>query len=204
MIRYIKGILMKKEKDRIVVLTNGIGYEVYLPAIVRKTYYSKREGETVELFVSYQQGLKQPKPMLIGFNLEVEREFFEMFIQVKAIGPSVAIKALSIPVSKIARAIEERDVETIKRLDGIGSRKAEMIISELKGKVGKFALLKGDDIVSQVEPQELRQQVEEVLVKQLGHTKSEASRMVSEALKRNPNVSTPEELFEEVYRGHKA
>jgi Holliday junction DNA helicase RuvA len=49
----------------------------------------------------------------------------------------------------------------------------------------------------------LRKQVEEVLVKDLGHKVSEAQRLVSEAMLRNPSISTPEELFEEVYRGQK-
>jgi Holliday junction resolvasome RuvABC DNA-binding subunit len=42
MIRYIEGKLLKKEEDRIVVLANGVGYEILLPAIVRKTFTSKR------------------------------------------------------------------------------------------------------------------------------------------------------------------
>jgi Holliday junction DNA helicase RuvA len=45
--------------------------------------------------------------------------------------------------------------------------------------------------------------VEEVLVKDLGHRLSEAQRLVKEAMLRNPGISTPEELFEEVYRGQK-
>ena len=50
---------------------------------------------------------------------------------------------------------------------------------------------------------DFKKQVEEVLVKDLGHKLSEAQRLVKEAMLRNPNVSSPEELFEEVYRGQK-
>jgi len=57
--------------------------------------------------------------------------------------------------------------------------------------------------VAPVEPEDLRRQVEEVLVKQLGHTRSEAARMVSEAMAQNPAITSPEELFEEVYRGQR-
>jgi Holliday junction DNA helicase RuvA len=54
-----------------------------------------------------------------------------------------------------------------------------------------------------VEVVDFKRQVEEVLVKDLGHKLSEAQRLVKEAMLRNPGVSTPEELFEEVYRGQK-
>jgi Holliday junction DNA helicase RuvA len=204
MIRYIKGQLLKIEDDRIVVQTGGVGYEVLLPEIVRQTYNGKKETEdTVELFISFQQTAQQPRPVLIGFNSEIEREFFERLIQVKNIGPVMAARAMSVPVSLIAGAIEDRDVATVKKLKGIGTRKAEMIISELHGKVGKYALIKeaGQRIVEKFE--DFRKLVEDVLVKQLGHSRVEATKMVSDALKRNPHVGTPEELFEEVYRGQK-
>lgn len=204
MIRYIKGQIMKIEEDRIVVVTGGVGYEILLPEIVRNVYLNKKEGEDmVELYISFQQTAQQPKPVLIGFTSEIEREFFERLIQVKNIGPVMAARAMTVPVSVIAGAIEERDVETIKRLKGIGERKAEMIISELHGKVGKYALLReyGHNTVEKIE--DFKKQVENVLVKQLGHSRVEASALIADALKRNPDVATPEELFEEVYRGQK-
>jgi Holliday junction DNA helicase RuvA len=202
MIRYIRGLLLKKEDDRVVILANGVGYEVLLPTVVRQTYNGRKAGEDeVELYISFHQTLQQPRPQLIGFNLEMEREFFDKFITVKDIGPTLAARALVLPIPKIARAIEERDVSTIMELKGIGQRKAEMIISELRGKVGKFALMREDAISPVPEPEDFRKQVEEVLMKDLGHKVSEAHRMVDEAIRRNPSISSPEELFEEVYRG---
>jgi Holliday junction DNA helicase RuvA len=206
MIRYIEGRLLKKEEDRIVVLANGIGYEILLPAIVRQTFSAKRageDGETVRLFIYYHQTERQPKPLLIGFNFEPEKEFFEKFITVEDIGPPTAVKALVIPIPKIAKAIEERDSRTLERLKGIGKRTADKIIATLQGKVGKFALMRSDQISGDVEVVDFKKQVEEVLVKDLGHKLSDAQRLVKEATLRNPNISTPEELFEEVYRGQK-
>ena len=207
MIRYIEGRLLKKEEDRIVVLANGVGYEVLLPAIVRQTFTSKRageEGETVKLFIHYHQTERQPKPMLIGFTYEPEKEFFEKFITVEDIGPPTAVKALILPIPRIARAIEERDSKTLERLKGIGKRTAEKIIATLNGKVGKFALMREDEAPPATEAMEdFGKQVEEVLVKDLGHKLSEAQRLVKEAMMRNPGIATPEELFEEVYRGQK-
>jgi Holliday junction DNA helicase RuvA len=206
MIRYIEGKLLKKEEDRIVVLANGVGYEILLPAIVRQTFNPKRageDGETVKLFIYYHQTERQPKPLLIGFNYEPEKEFFEKFIKVEDIGPPSAVKALVLPIPQIARAIEERDSKTLEGLKGVGRRTADKIIATLQGKVGKFALMREDQILSEEEVIDFKKQVEEVLVKDLGHKVSEAQRLIKEAMLRNPGIATPEELFEEVYRGQK-
>lgn len=207
MIRFIEGKLLKKEEDRVVVFTNGVGYEILLPAVVRQTFNAKKageDGEIVRLYIYYHQTERQPKPLLIGFNCEPEKEFFEKFIQVEDIGPPTAVKALAMPIAQIARAIEERDSRTLEKLKGIGKRTADKIIATLQGKVGKFALMREDAAPPEVEIEDFKKQVEEVLVKDLGHKLSEAQRLVREALARNPNISTPEELFEEVYRGHKS
>ena len=206
MIRYIEGKLLKKEEDRVVVLANGVGYEVLLPAIVRQTFNAKRageDGETVKLYIYFHQTERQPKPLLIGFNYEPEKEFFEKFIKVEDIGPPSAVKALVLPIPQIARAIEERDSKTLEGLRGVGKRTADKIIATLQGKVGKFALMREDRILEEEEVIDFKKQVEEVLVKDLGHKVAEAQRLIKEAVLRNPGVGTPEELFEEVYRGQK-
>ena len=206
MIRYIEGKLLKKEEDRIVVLASGVGYEILLPAIVRQTFNPKRageDGEMVKLYVYYHQTERQPRPLLIGFNYEPEKEFFEKFIKVEDIGPPSAVKALVLPIPQIARAIEERDSKTLESLRGVGKRTADKIIATLQGKVGKFALMREDQMPAEEEAIDFKKQVEEVLVKDLGHKVSEAQRLIKEAILRNPGISTPEELFEEVYRGQK-
>jgi len=206
MIRYIEGKLLKKEEDRIVVLASGVGYEILLPAIVRQTFNPKRageDGEMVKLYIYYHQTERQPRPLLIGFNYEPEKEFFEKFIKVEDIGPPSAVKALVLPIPQIARAIEERDSKTLESLRGVGKRTADKIIATLQGKVGKFALMREDQMPAEEEAIDFKKQVEEVLVKDLGHKVSEAQRLIKEAILRNPGISTPEELFEEVYRGQK-
>jgi Holliday junction DNA helicase RuvA len=206
MIRYIKGILIGKEEGRIVVLAGGVGYEILLPEIVWQTFQTKpvdEEKEEVELYISYHQTAQQPKPLLVGFTNEIEREFFELLIKVKAIGPVKASRALTLPVPVIAAAIEERDATTVVKLKGIGNRAADMIISELHGKTGKYALLKEDGRPSP-EAHDVNTQVLDVLVKQLGHSRAEAVKMVEAAIERKPDAVSPEEIFEEVYRGIKA
>ena len=206
MIRYIEGKLLKKEEDRIVVLSHGVGYEILLPGIVRQTFNPKRageDGEAVKLYIYYHQTERQPKPLLIGFNYETEKEFFEKFIKVEDIGPPSAVKAMVLPIPQIARAIEERNSKVLERLKGVGKRTADKIIATLQGKVGKFALMREDQIFTDEEVVDFKKQVEEVLVKDLGHKMSEAQRLTKEAMLRNPRIATPEELFEEVYRGQK-
>ena len=142
MIGYLEGKLLQKEDDRILLLSNQVGYEVLLPAVVMETFRAKAVGDEVSLYIYYQQTERQPKPVLIGFNLEVEKEFFQYFISVEDIGPLKAVKALSVPVRDIARAIESKDVNKLKRLKCIGDRTARKIIATLEGRMNKFALIR--------------------------------------------------------------
>ena len=204
MIGYLEGKLLKKGDDRILVLANQIGYEILLPAYVMDTFRAKSVGDHVSLYIYYHQTERQPKPVLIGFNLEVEKEFFQYFISVEAVGVLKAIRALTIPVREIARAIEAKDVSKLKRLKSIGDRTARKIIATLEGKMDKFALIQPSQKVETPGTEDLSQQVLDVLVQQLGYKTTAAKQMVIDAMKRNKAISTPEELFEEVYRGENA
>ena len=204
MIGYLEGKLLKKEEDRILLLANQVGYEILLPAFVMETFSAKTVGEDVSLYIFYQQTDHQPKPVLIGFNLEVEKEFFQYFISVEDIGVLKAVKALSIPVRDIARAIESKDINRLKQLKGIGDRTARKIIATLEGKMDKFALIRKAEEIKVPVVEDFSKQVLDVLVVQLGHRMTDAKRMINEAMKRNSAIAAPEELFEEVYRGEKA
>lgn len=204
MIGYLEGKLLKKEEDRILLLANQVGYEILLPAFVMETFSAKAVGEDVSLYIYYQQTDHQPKPVLIGFNLEVEKEFFQYFISVEDIGVLKAVKALSIPVRDIARAIESKDINRLKRLKGIGDRTARKIIATLEGKMDKFALIRKAEKVEEPVAEDFSKQVLDLLVVQLGNRITDAKKMIAEAMERNSAIGTPEELFEEIYRGEKA
>jgi Holliday junction DNA helicase RuvA len=203
MIGYIEGRILNKEEDRILVLANQIGYEVLLPAIVMESLQNKEIGEEISLYIFYQQTERQPKPVLIGFNLEVEREFFQYFISVEDIGPLKAAKALTVPGREIATAIEAGEINQLTKLKGIGRRTAQKIIATLAGKMGKFALIRADDRKTELPVEDFSKQVLDVMIKQLGHRMGDARQMIDRALKRNSAIKTAEELFEEVYRGEK-
>jgi Holliday junction DNA helicase RuvA len=201
MIGYIEGKIIKKEDERVLVLANQVGYEILLPAFVMETISPQKAGDEIALYVFYQQTERQPKPILIGFNLEAEKEFFQYFISVEDIGPLKAVKALSLPVREVAQAIENRDVQSLTRLKGIGTRTAQKIIATLEGKMGKFALIRKTEKRKAEALEDFPEQVFEVLVKQLGHKASDAKRMIADAFRRQPTISSPEALLDEIYRG---
>ena len=201
MIGYIEGKLLKKEKERVLILANQLGYEVLLPAVVMESIQNKEIGDSLELYIYYHQTERQPKPVLIGFNMEVEKEFFQYFISVEDIGPMKAVKAMNIPVRDIARAIESGDTGALRRLNGVGSRTAQKIVATLSGKMEKFALIRKGEVPAVVPMDDLGQLVLDVLTKQLGHKTADAKRMITNAMARNPSIGTPEELFDEIYRG---
>jgi Holliday junction DNA helicase RuvA len=204
MIAYIEGRLLKKDDDRILLLANQVGYEILVPAFVRDTLNEKEVGDEVAFYIYYHQTERQPRPVLIGFNLEAEKEFFQYFISVDAIGPLKAAKAMTISVRDIANAIENNDIDQLKRLKGIGLRSAQKIIATLQGKMGKFAMIrKSDTPMNAPGPDDFIQPVFEVLVGQLGHKPVDAKRMIADAIKRNGSINSPEALFDEVYRGEK-
>ena len=203
MISYLDGTLKKIYSDRVTIGVAGVGYEVLIPAyVMNEIRRTTKMEDPIKLYISFNQTERQPKPVLVGFRAELDKEFFELFITVEDIGPSLAIKALTQPVREIARYIEEKSVKDLRQLKGIGERKAEKIVAALKGKAAKFALIPQVELPPET-PENFKNEVENVLVVQLGHKLGEARRMIDEAMKRRPTISSSEELFEEVYRGQK-
>lgn len=204
MIGYLEGKILKKEGERILLLCNQVGYEVLLPGFVMETLQAKMPGDTLILYIHYQQTERQPTPVLIGFNSELEKTFFHLFISVEAIGPLKAVKALNLSMARVAEAIESQDVNTLKNLKGIGARTAQKIIATLSGRMATFLSEPGKEPAPILENEDFILSVQDVLVEQLGHKLSDAKRMISEALERNAAISSPEALFEEIYRGNMA
>ena len=208
MIGYIEGRLFRKGEDKVIILAGGVGYEILVAPLSRHNFLSIKSGEdgdSIHLYISYHHSQHQTRPLLIGFETELDREFFEKLISVEDMGPTAAVRAMTLPVAKIAQAIEDRNVPALTKLEGIGPRKAEKIIAALNGKVGKFALAPSRPGVTSVEisREEVAKEALDALVQQLGYRAIEARRVVDEALKRNPSITSAEELFEEIFRGQK-
>lgn len=197
MIAYLQGKILKKSEDRVLLLTHGVGYEVLLPGFVVESLRDRGEGDDLTLFIYHQQSERQPKPVLIGFRHESEKEFFQRFISVADIGPLKAVKALERPVADIAAAIEAGDARQLSQLKGIGKRTAQKIIATLGGAVDGFVPKSGvPQTTGSIE--ETASQVCAVLVEQLGQKPVEARRRVEEALSRNPAVTDPGTLLDEI------
>jgi len=195
---------LKKEEERILLLCNQVGYEVLLPGFVMETLRGKVDGDILSLYIHYQQTERQPTPVLIGFNSELEKAFFHLFISVEAIGPLKAVKALNLSMGRVAEAIESQDVDTLKNLKGIGARTAQKIIATLSGRMASFLSEPRKQAAPVAEFEDFVLPVQAVLVEQLGHKPADAKRMIAEALERNSAISSPEALFEEIYRGDMA
>jgi Holliday junction DNA helicase RuvA len=212
----LTGRLRRKLEDRVVVECGGLGYEVFLPPIAQRqiehvTAGPGEKGSELELVIYYHATRDQPRPVLIGFTSDLDKEFFEKLITVKDIGPMVAARALALPVGELAAAIARQDEKFLRGLPGVGPQKAKNIVAQLQNKVSKFALARDgapvEPVAAAAKPTDadgLRELVWEIMVKQLGHRPSEASQLITDALRRRPSIMSPEELFDEIYRGQKA
>lgn len=200
MIRRIRGRLVEKRENYVCIEVGGICYEINIP----KAVYNKLDknlNEEVELVIYQYFHIEKNRslPILIGFTEELEREFFEKFITVSGVGPQTALKAFDRPVSVIARAIEEGDVEFLNRLEGIGRQKAKQIIASLQGKVGRFALIKDKERkIEGISMKEINEEVKKVL-KRLGYSSKEAELMIRRAWEKNPKITSAEELLNQIY-----
>ncbi len=141
MISFIRGTVMLKTERFVVVETNGIGYRVFLSSaalatlaegeeIRLYTHLAVRENETIELY-----GFLGPKELL----------FFDVLLNVQGVGPRSALAILGeATVDDLELAIASGDDQVLTRVAGIGKKKAQKIIFELKEKYEGMALVMGD------------------------------------------------------------
>jgi len=206
MISRICGKVIEKGNNYLVLDTGGLCYEVLLPQTVMHRIDESilPDGKlTLMTFHYHQVEPSKSIPVLIGFLSEIERDFFEIFITVSGIGPRAALKALNQPISLIARAIDEADVNFLRSLPGIGQQGAKEIVAKLQNKVGRFGLIQ-DSLVKpgQEKTSDIQEEALAVLM-QLEYKKPEAVGMIKKALELSPDIQTTEELLNVVYRQKK-
>jgi Holliday junction DNA helicase RuvA len=207
MISRISGKVIEKGANYLVLDTGGICYEVFIPQTVMQRLDENINDDgtlTLKTFHYFQIEPSKTTPVLIGFLNDVEKDFFEIFITVSGIGPRAALKALNKPISQIAQAIDEGDLNLLKSLPGIGEQRAKEIVAKLQNKVAKFGLIRDDKIKEKAG--KTSDMVEEVLavLMQLGYKKPEATGMIKRALEISPNIQTSEELLNVVYKQRKS
>ena len=131
MISYIKGKLEIKSKDYIVIDVGGIGYKIFMS----ETAINELEKGTEVKVFTYMR-VREDDISLYGFLNNEELVTFELLISVGGVGAKSAITILSnITPSKFALAVITNDVNTLKKLPGIGAKTAARIILELKDKM---------------------------------------------------------------------
>jgi holliday junction DNA helicase RuvA len=207
MIVKISGQLVEKKENALIINLNGLFYEVLIPmAVLTRVAESVDDKGHVELFIYHYIQLTPGSaiPVLVGFLNTIERDFFLSFIKVSGIGPRAAVKALNKPISEIARAIDQGDLNYLKTLPGIGLQRAKEVVAKLQGKVGMYALIKDQQqttvpVTAEAAMPDWHEEALGLLL-QLQYNRQEAKEMIRKALDRNQAIGTTEELLNEIYK----
>ena len=188
-----------------------MGYEVVLPPVVAQGLDGLAAGDgaeaaELELVIYYHATRDQPRPVLIGFTRDLEREFFERLITVKDVGPLVAARALVAPITDIADAIVRKDERFLRRLARDRAPEVPQHRRAARGQGGEVRVAAPRGVpkpAPREEGDEVGALVRDVLVRQMGLRPGEADQAIRDALARNPDIDAPEALFEEIYRARR-
>jgi holliday junction DNA helicase RuvA len=128
MIAYLKGTILNKTTNYLIVETAGVGYKVYSPST---TILNLRKGSEVELFIHTH--VREDQLSLYGFLSTDELELFDLLLSVTGVGPKVALAVLSAgTASSIRSAIASGEATVFTNVSGVGRKTAERIVLELK------------------------------------------------------------------------
>jgi Holliday junction DNA helicase RuvA len=139
MIASLRGSLIDKRPNQIVVDVHGVGYDVAIPI----STYSALPDTGTEVTLRVHTHVREDAIALFGFLTTDEKMLFEKLIGVSGIGPKLAITVLSgLAAADLTSAIRSGDVQRLTRVPGIGKKTAERVVLELRDKVD---LVKGSD-----------------------------------------------------------
>lgn len=132
MIAHLRGIVLSKDSDRVLVDVGGVGYAV----TVSTSTALEIPPETTEASLFIYTHVREDQLTLFGFLSPREKKLFEQLITVNGVGPKLAMTVLSGgTVGKIIDSILRGDIPFLKATPGIGQKVAERIVMELKGKL---------------------------------------------------------------------
>lgn len=132
MIAAVRGEVMVRRPDHVVIDAGGVGYRLVVSAETLKAVPATGR----EAFLHAELVAREDSLSLFGFASEEERDLFGQLVSVSGVGPKVAIAALSGgPARELLRAIAAGDAKRFQAVPGIGKRTAERIIVELREKV---------------------------------------------------------------------
>ena len=188
MITYIKGNITHKSPTYIVVEAGGLGYHINISL---NTYALVEKLESVKILTHLH--IKEDSHTLYGFAEAAERSLFVHLISVSGIGPSTAQLMLSsMTPDEMRAAIIAEDVNTLKRIKGIGPKTAKRAILDLKDKM----LKDGGEELALASPQDntIREEALSAFVA-LQFNRIQAQKALNKALKEKPGVAGVEELI---------
>lgn len=136
MIAHLRGRLLEKHPNRLVIDVQGVGYEVHVPL---STFYEVGEvgGEVALRVHTY---VRDDTISLFGFATALERELFERLLAINGIGPRLALAVLSgIEPLELVAAVRRGDVARLRAIPGVGKKTAERIGLELKDRLPAVA-----------------------------------------------------------------
>lgn len=162
MISWIKGKIIYKNEDFVIVSAGRVGYKVF---ISKKTYFSIKDKEEVEFYTYLYT--REDIMDLYGFESLEEMKFFEAVISVSGIGPKVGLAILAQGTTlEIKRAVASNDILFFNAVPGIGRKKAEKFIIEIRDKIDN--VLPEKDSLSMEDSEEVIE-----ALKQLGYSSKE-------------------------------
>jgi Holliday junction DNA helicase RuvA len=175
----LRGSILEKHPNRIVIDVNGVGYDVFVPL---STFYGLGEpGSSIS--VRIHTHVREDALLLYGFATRLEQELFERLIGVSGIGPKVALAVLSgIEPQELIRAIERGDLARLTAIPGVGKKTSERIVLELKDRLPRAQAVHAAAGDAVPETPVLRDDVVSALVN-LGYHRPLAEKAAEAALK---------------------
>ena len=180
MITHIKGRLIEKSPTELVVDCNGIGYSIN---ITLNTFSKIGNDENIKLYTHLI--VKEDSHTLFGFLSKSERSLFKLLISVSGVGASTARTMLSsMTTGEIISSINTEDVNSVQSIKGIGSKTAQRIILELKGKIHSQEI---DDSQIHLMTKDADEAITALEV--LGYSRKQTIKIINQIKAENPNIS---------------
>jgi len=131
MISYLRGKIITKIKNYVIIDVNSIGYKVFVSS---SFYDNLKIGNNYELYI-YQQ-ISEQTNSLFGFKNIEELDFYELLLTVSGIGPKTALSVMNQGnINDIKNSIYRGNNELLSKITGIGKKTSERIVLELKNKI---------------------------------------------------------------------
>lgn len=129
---FIRGTIVQRQPNNLVVECNGVGYKILSAPEFMNRYPAR--GETAMIFTYLY--VREDTMALYGFPGIEDRNLFELLLSVSGIGPKVASAIVgALPPSQFAMAVLSGDTKTLTQVRGIGRKGAERLILEMKDKL---------------------------------------------------------------------